>query len=223
MRILVVEDSERLRRAISTGLSASGFAVDVAPDGEAGLALAQHAPYEVIVLDLMLPKLDGLTMLDKLRRSGCQTHVLILSAKDAIDDRVKGLNLGADDYLSKPFAFDELLARVRALCRRQEQQKDTVLCVGLVALDTISRVVTVSGGAIELSRLEFGLLELLLRRRGRVLSRDYIIDQLYPSATAHESNVLEALVYSVRRKIQPNGAPEVIHTRRGQGYMIKAH
>lgn len=218
----MIEDSERLRRALNQGLTKCGFSVDVAVDGEEGLAHARQGIHSVIVLDLMLPKLDGLTVLKRLRGMGCQSHVLILSAMDQVGDRVSGLNLGADDYLAKPFEFSELLARVNALIRRSDGHKEIVLRAGPVELDTHARTVRVNGDMVTLSRLECGLLELLLRARGRALSQGQIIDQLYPADVLHESNAVEALVYSLRRKIQPKGTPDIVLTRRGQGYLIQA-
>jgi DNA-binding response OmpR family regulator len=222
MKILIVEDSERLRRSLGEGLRRSGFVVDVATDGEEGYAFATVNDYDVVVLDLMLPKLDGLTLLRRLRLQGKKTHVLILSAKDQVADRVAGLNLGADDYLAKPFSFDELVARLRALVRRRYAEKDPCLRAGPVELDTAAKAVRVAGAPVALAPLEYRLLELLMLRRGRVLARAEILDRLYDSAAEIASNVVEALVYALRRKIQPPGAAEIVVTRRGQGYLIEA-
>ena len=232
MRLLVVEDSERLRRSLSEGLRRSGFTVDVAGDGVAALAQTRAEAYAVVVLDLMLPKLDGLQVLQNMRRHGDQTHVLILSAKDQLPDRVAGLNLGADDYLAKPFAFEELLARVNALIRRRSEAKNPLLKAADVEVDTNARSVRVAGAPIALSRLEYELLTLLLRRRGRVLTRSQIVEALYDSASDNVSNVVEALVYSLRRKLQPSAAEaavggscsrrDIVVTRRGLGYLIEA-
>ena len=232
MRLLVVEDSERLRRSLSEGLRRSGFTVDVAGDGVAALAQTRAEAYAVVVLDLMLPRLDGLQVLQNMRRHGDQTHVLILSAKDQLPDRVAGLNLGADDYLAKPFAFEELLARVNALIRRRSEAKNPLLKAADVEVDTNARSVRVAGAPIALSRLEYELLTLLMRRRGRVLTRSQIVEALYDSASDNVSNVVEALVYSLRRKLQPSAAEaavggscsrrDIVVTRRGLGYLIEA-
>ena len=232
MRLLVVEDSERLRRSLSEGLRRSGFTVDVAADGEAALAQTCAETYAVIVLDLMLPKLDGLRVLQSMREQGDRTHVLILSAKDQVSERVAGLNLGADDYLAKPFAFDELLARVNALVRRRMEAKNPLLTAGDLEVDTNARTARVAGALVALSRLEHELLTLLIRRRGRVVTRAQIVDALYDSASDNVSNVVEALVYSLRRKMQQctataavgNSAPrrDIVVTRRGLGYLIEA-
>ena len=222
MKILIVEDSERLRRSLGEGLRKSGFAVDLASDGEEGLAFASAGDYDVVVLDLMLPKLDGLSLLRRLRGQGRTTHVLILSARDRVADRVAALNLGADDYLPKPFSFDELVARLRALVRRRYAEKNPLLCAGAVELDTAAKAVRVDGAPVSLAPLEYRLLELLMMRRGRVLTRAEILDRLYDSAADIASNVVEALVYALRRKVQRPGAPEIVVTRRGQGYLIEA-
>ena len=231
MRLLVVEDSERLRRSLSEGLRRSGFTVDVAGDGVAALAQTRAEAYAVVVLDLMLPRLDGLQVLQNMRQHGDQTHVLILSAKDQLPDRVAGLNLGADDYLAKPFAFEELLARVNALIRRRSEAKNPLLKAADVEVDTNARSVRVAEAPIALSRLEYELLTLLLRRRGRVLTRSQIVEALYDSASDNVSNVVEALVYSLRRKLQPSAAEaavggscsrrDIVVTRRGLGYVIE--
>ena len=222
MRLLIVEDSESLRRSLGEGLRRCGFAVDVAADGEEGLAFAELASHDAIVLDLMLPKLDGLSVLRRLRAQRIQTHVLVLSARGELRDRVELLNAGADDYLVKPFAFDELLARLQALVRRNYAEKAPVLAVGGLEIDTVARSVLLQGRRVELSALEYSLLELLALRRGRVTSRDEIIDRLYAAGGEPSSNVVEALVYSLRRKIQPPDAPPIILNRRGLGYLIES-
>jgi DNA-binding response OmpR family regulator len=222
MRLLIVEDSESLRRSLGEGLRRCGFAVDIAADGEEGLAFAEHAGYDAIVLDLMLPKLDGLELLRRLRAKKIQTHVLVLSARSELRDRIDLLNAGADDFLVKPFAFDELLARLQALVRRRYAEKAPVLAVGGLEIDTVARSVQLLGRRVDLSALEYSLLELLALRRGRVTSRDEILDRLYAVGGEPTSNVVEALIYSLRRKIQQPGAPSFIVTRRGLGYLIEA-
>ena len=221
MKLLVVEDSERLRRSLGQGLQRAGFAVDLAADGREGLAYAEVNDYDVIILDLMLPQVDGLTVLKSLRRQGKNTHVLILSAKDQVQDRILGLELGADDYLIKPFSFDELCARVRALVRRRYESKNPVLRIGDLEIDTARQQVSRSGEPLPLTPTEYSLFELLALRRGRVVSRDQILDHLYDSAAEVSSNVIEVLVCALRKKVQPEGAVPVIVTRRGRGYLIE--
>ncbi len=222
MKVLVVEDSESLRRSLGEGLRRSGFAVDVAADGDAGLSFAEHAGYDAIVLDLMLPKLDGLTLLRRLRAMKKKTHVLVLSARGKVRDRVELLNAGADDYLVKPFAFDELFARLHALVRRSYAEKFPILAFAGLEIDTTSKSVQLRGRPVELVGLEYGLLEVLALRRGRVTSREEILDRLYASGYEPTSNVVEALVYSLRKKIQPPGTLPIILNRRGVGYLIEA-
>ena len=222
MKLLVIEDSERLRRSLGQGLQRAGFAVDLTADGHEGLAYATINDYDVVILDLMLPQMDGLTVLRSLRRQGRNTHVLILSAKGEVEDRIHGLELGADDYLIKPFSFDELCARVRALIRRRYENKDPVLRVGGLEIDTARQRVSRSGQTLSLTPAEYSLLEFLALRRGRVVSRDQILDHLYDSAAEVSSNVIEVLVCALRKKIQPEGAEPVIITRRGRGYLIEA-
>ncbi|HWM92871.1 MAG TPA: response regulator transcription factor [Thermoanaerobaculia bacterium] len=222
MKLLVVEDSERLRRSLGQGLQRAGFAVDLTADGREGLAYAAFNDYDVIILDLMLPEVDGLTVLKTLRRQGKSTHVLILSAKDQVEDRIRGLELGADDYLIKPFSFDELCARVRALIRRRYESKDPVLRVGGLEIDTARQLASRDGKPLPLTPAEYALLEMLVMRRGRVVTREQILDHLYDSASEVASNVIEVLVCSLRKKVQPEGAPPVIVTRRGRGYLIEA-
>lgn len=222
MKLLVVEDSERLRRSLGQGLQRAGFAVDLTADGREGLAFAEVNDYDAIILDLLLPEIDGLTVLRRLRRQGKQTHVLILSAKDQVDDRIRGLELGADDYLVKPFSFDELCARVRALVRRRYASKDPVLRLGDLEIDTARQEASRAGRVLPLTPTELALLHLLALRRGRVVSREQILDHLYDSAADVSSNVVEVLVCSLRKKVQPAGAAPLIVTRRGSGYLIEA-
>jgi DNA-binding response OmpR family regulator len=222
MKLLVIEDSERLRRSLGQGLQRAGFAVDLTADGREGLAYATLNDYDVVILDLMLPQMDGLTVLKSLRRQGKNTHVLILSAKDQVEDRILGLELGADDYLIKPFSFDELCARVRALIRRRYESKDPVVRVGGLEIDTARQQVSRGGTPVPLTPTEYAFLELLILRRGRVVSRDQILGHLYDSAAEVSSNVIEVLVCSLRKKVQPESANPIIVTRRGRGYLIEA-
>lgn len=222
MKLLVIEDSERLRRSLGQGLQRAGFAVDLTADGLEGLAYAEVNDYDVIILDLMLPQMDGLTLLKSLRRQGRNTHVLILSARDQVQDRILGLELGADDYLVKPFSFEELCARVRALVRRRYESKNPVLRIGDLEIDTAQQRVSRNGEILSLTPAEYSLLELLALRRGRVVTREQILDHLYDSAADVSSNVIEVLVCALRKKIQPDGVDPIIVTRRGRGYLIEA-
>jgi DNA-binding response OmpR family regulator len=222
MKVLVIEDSERLRRSLQHGLSRSGFAVDVVGDGEDGLAWAAHGRYDAIVLDVMLPKLDGLSLLRRLRAAGSDTHVLILSAKDRVAERVDGLQLGADDYLTKPFDFDELVARLRALVRRRYGTKDPIHRVGCLEIDTGRRTVSYGDQQVELTAREFAVLEYLLARRGRVVGKRELLDHLYGGAAQGSENAVEVFVHQLRRKVDAaSGEVDVIRTRRGQGYVIE--
>lgn len=222
MKLLVIEDSERLRRSLGHGLRRAGFAVDLTGDGREGLAFAEVNDYDVIILDLMLPGMDGLAVLRTLRQKGRKTHVLILSARDQVQDRILGLELGADDYLVKPFAFEELCARVRALIRRRYETKNPRIALGGVEIDTAQQKVFLGGEPVALTPSEYALLELLALRRGRVVTREQILAQIYESETDVASNVVEVLICSLRKKVQPVGAPILIVTRRGSGYLIEA-
>jgi DNA-binding response OmpR family regulator len=223
MRVLVVEDSEKLRRSLVTALRRSGYAVDEAADGEQGLWQATSVEYDVVVLDLMLPGIDGLTIIRRLRERGNRTHILVLTAKDTIDDRVRGLQSGADDYLVKPFALAELLARVQALARRSANEKSPLLTLDRLTINTSSRTVTRDGAPVSLTPREYSLLEYLALRRGKVVSRTEIETHIYDSMVEPMSNVVDSAVCAVRRKIDPPDGPSVIETRRGMGYMIACH
>jgi DNA-binding response OmpR family regulator len=220
MRVLLVEDDRPLREALRQGLEEAGFAVDASADGEEGLWHARSAVHDVIVLDLMLPRVDGLTILSRLRREGSSVPVLILTARDTVEDRVKGLNLGADDYLVKPFAFAELLARVRALVRRRYDKKDPVLRVGDLEVDTAGRTVRRGHDTVNLSAREYALLEFLAARAGQVVSRTEIWEHVYDFHSDPESNVVDVYIGHLRKKIEQPGRPKLIHTRRGQGYLL---
>jgi DNA-binding response OmpR family regulator len=220
MKVLLVEDYPPLCEAVSQGLREEGFAVDVATDGDTGLWHATASDYDVVILDLMLPGMDGLTVLKRLRKSGRDTHVLILTAKDTTEDRVRGLDLGADDYLVKPFAFRELLARVRALVRRKYHTKDPTIRVADLEIDTTARTVRRAGRRIELSPREYALLELLAERAGEVVTRTDIWEHVYEFHSNAESNVVDVLIGHIRRKLEGPGLPKLIHTRRGHGYVL---
>jgi DNA-binding response OmpR family regulator len=219
--VLLVEDSERLRRSVGTALRRSGFAVDVTGDGQEGLWLAQSNEYDTIVLDIMLPGLDGLSIVQRLRDEGRAAHVLFLTAKDTVDDRVRGLRLGADDYLIKPFALDELLARVEALCRRTHGQKPRRLVVADLEIDTAERTVFRAGELVRLKPREYLLLEYLARRAGELVTRSEIEAYLYSDATELLSNVVDSAVSSLRKKLHRADAAPLIHTRHGFGYVMK--
>jgi DNA-binding response OmpR family regulator len=222
MRILLIEDSERLRRTVGGGLRKAGYAVDDAADGEEGLWAAQANTYDAIVLDLMLPKLDGLSLLRRLREAGNSTHVLILTARDAVEDRVLGLRAGSDDYLIKPFAFDELLARIEALVRRSHGTKRPVLSIGGLEIDLARRVARRGGRTLDLPPREFALLEFLALRQGQLVSRTQIESHIYDDQTQVMSNVVDSAIYSLRKKIDTPGEPSLIQTRRGMGYILEA-
>lgn len=218
MRILLIEDSERLRGAVASGLRKEGYAVDEAKDGKEGLWMVSENPYDVVVLDLGLPQIDGLTVLRRMREKDVRSHVLILSARDQVEDRVQGLTLGADDYLTKPFSFDELTARIRALLRRNYNAKSPILRVGEVALTTATRRVTVGEREVELTPREYALLEILLFRAGEVVSRQELWESLYEFEAEVSSNVVDVMVCSLRKKLGNDG---VIQTKRGHGYLVE--
>ena len=221
MKILVVEDSDRLRHALSEGLQRSGFVLDVAEDGQKGSIYAESFEYDVIILDLVLPKLDGLSLLKRLREEQNTAQILILSAKDEVRDRVRGLELGADDYMIKPFAFDELLARIKTLVRRRYQIKQSAIKVGRLTVDTAKRQARTNGKEIVLTPAEYNLLEHLALRRGRVISKSQLHNWLSSSDSEAVSNVVEVLVSNLRRKISSSGADRVIKTKRGFGYYVE--
>ncbi|MFT3917070.1 MAG: response regulator transcription factor [Anaeromyxobacteraceae bacterium] len=222
MRILVVEDTRPLARSIADGLSEEGFAVDVCHDGEDGLHLASEIAFDAIVLDRMLPSLDGLTVLSRLRAKGVRTPVLLLTALGEVRDRVDGLDAGGDDYLVKPFAFDELLARVRALVRRSQGHARNVLELGRLLLDLGARVASVDGAPLELSAKEFALLELLALARGKTFSRTEIAAKLYDEESDRDSNVIDVFVARLRRKLDAAGldGAALVVTMRGAGYRL---
>jgi len=221
MRVLLVEDSSRLQNSVGTALRKSGYAVDISGDGEEGLYLATTNDYDVIVLDIMLPGLDGLSLLARLRQKGKSTHVLLLTGKDTIEDRVTGLRAGADDYLVKPFALDELLARVEALARRSYGVKEPVIRVGDLEIDAAQRTARREGTAIDLRPQEFALLHYLALRRGNVVTRGEIEAHIYDDLAEPMSNVVESAVYRLRKKIDPPSGPSLIETRRGAGYLLR--
>ena len=221
MKLLLVEDSERLQRSLSIGLKKHGFALDQAFDGEQALAYTAVNEYDAIILDLILPKIDGLRVLSTLRAQGKDCHVLILSANDQTEDRVRGLDLGADDYLVKPFAFDELVSRLHALDRRRSGVKNPVIEFEGVRIDSVARQIFFDDQLISMTPHEYRLMEFLARRKGRVFSHDQLIDQLYNAGSYVTRNAVEAHVCSLRKKLKSVGAPNLIKTRRGFGYLIE--
>ncbi|MBU4276139.1 MAG: response regulator transcription factor [Proteobacteria bacterium] len=220
MRLLVIEDYAPLRKAVVRALQEAGYAVDATGEGQEGLWYAQSNDYDLVVLDLMLPGLDGWSILRSLRGEGIQTHVLILTARDAVEDRVEGLDLGADDYLVKPFALDELMARVRALLRRQYQSKSPLIKVADLELNQATRQVRRSGQEIDLTRREYALLEYLALRAREVVSRNEIWEHLYEFNSQAQSNVVDVYIGYLRKKLDRPGLVPLIHTRRGQGYWL---
>jgi two-component system, OmpR family, response regulator len=222
MRLLLVEDDLKIASFVIKGLESAGFAVDHAANGVDGLALAVSEPYDVAIIDLMLPKLDGLSIIEKLRSQKSGLPILILSAKRTVDDRVKGLQSGSDDYLTKPFAFTELLARVQALIRRASGQiEPTQLVVGDLCLNLLTRQVVRGGAAIVLQPLEFSLLEYLMRNAGRLVSKTMIMEHVWDYNFDPQTNVVEVRICRLREKIDKGFSHKLIHTIRGVGYVIR--
>ncbi|MBM3760631.1 MAG: response regulator transcription factor [Acidobacteria bacterium] len=220
MRILVVEDEKRIADFLGRGLESAGYSVDIAPDGQTALDLVHATDYDLITLDLMLPEMDGMKVLEKIRNRKTNPPVLILSARGAVEDRVKGLELGADDYLTKPFAFVELLARVRVLLRRGQPTPEK-LVVGELTLDCIRRKVTHSGENIELAPKEFSILEYLMRNKGRPLSRTMIVENVWDMDYDGLTNIVDVYIRHLRSKIDDRYTQKLIHTVRGVGYMLE--
>ena len=221
MKILLVEDHKLLARSLKQALEEDGFAVDLAVSGDEADAKARGAIYDVVILDLMLPKIDGLTLLKGWRKDGLTFHVLILTAMGTLEDKVLGLNLGADDYLPKPFELTEFLARVRALVRRGHQAKDPILRIHDLEIDTGARSVRRAGKDIYLTPREFSLLRFLCYHRGKVVTRSMVWEHLYDENDDNTSNVVDVYVRYLRNKIDKNFTPPLILTRWGEGYMIK--
>src|SRR5512146_2109880 len=221
MKILVVEDEPKTGDYLKQGLTESGFVVDLVRDGNDGLHAAVTESYDLIVLDIMLPGMDGWSVLRSLREAGHGTPVLFLTARDHVEDRVKGLELGADDYLVKPFAFSELLARVRSLLRRGKAKEPEVMRVADLELDLLRRRVTRGGQRIDLTAKEFGLLELLMRRQGEVLPRSLIASQVWDMNFDSDTNVIDVAVRRLRAKVDDAFTPHLIRTVRGMGYVLE--
>lgn len=222
MRILVVEDDKKIASLVVRGMEQAGFAVDHAEDGEDALHLALSEPYDAAIMDVMLPKLDGLTIIERMRQKKIHTPVIVLSAKRSVDDRVRGLQTGGDDYLVKPFSFSELLARVHALIRRASHEPEpSRLLMGELTLDLLTREVIRSGKKIDLQPREFSLLEYLMRNSGRVVSKTMIIEHVWGYSFDPQTNVVDVLVSRLRNKVDRDFENKLIHTHRGVGYAIK--
>jgi two-component system copper resistance phosphate regulon response regulator CusR len=221
MRLLIVEDEKKTAAYLRKGLSENGYVVDVAHDGRDGSALALRGTYDLIILDVNLPGKDGWAVLADARREGVKTPVLFLTARDLVADRVRGLELGADDYLVKPFAFSELLARLRSLTRRGQERRPEALKLGDLRLDLLAHSAQRGGKRLDLSPKDFALLALLLRRQGEVLSRALILEQVWDMNFDTETNVVDVAIRRLRAKVDGPPAPKLIHTVRGSGYVLK--
>ena len=222
MRVLVIEDDKKIASFVVKGFKQAGFAVDHASDGDDGIHLALHESYDAAVIDIMLPKLDGLSLIEELRRNKINTPVIILSAKRSVDDRIKGLQTGSDDYLTKPFSFSELLARVQALIRRASGAAETTLLTfGNLSMDILKREVTRADKRINLQPREFALLEYLMRNAGRMVSKTIIMEHVYDYNFDPQTNVVDVLVCRLRNKVDRDFEKKMIHTIRGVGYVLK--
>lgn len=221
MRILVIEDEKKVAGFIKKGMEEETYAVDVAVDGEEGLAMAEVNQYDLIILDLMLPKIDGLEVLTRCREKKINTPILLLTAKDSVEDKVTGLNKGADDYLTKPFAFSELLARSRSLLRRGQGEAKTVLKLADLSLDMVSHKVNRNGEEVELTGKEYSLLEYFMRNQSRVLTRTMIAEHVWDYNFDTFTNVIDVYINHLRKKIDKDHPKKLLHTLRGVGYVLK--
>jgi DNA-binding response OmpR family regulator len=221
MRLLLIEDNPALRDSIAQYLREAGYIVDVEASGDEGLWAASENPYDVILLDLMLPDVDGMEILRRLRAKGNQVHILVISARDGLEDRLEALDAGGDDYLVKPFALSEALARVRALLRRSYARKSPVLELADLRLDPMRRTVRRGERVIELTPLEYRLLEYLFYRVGEVVTRADIWERVFEDSSGGSSNTVDVYIGYLRKKLRAEGAPNLIHTRRGQGYILE--
>jgi DNA-binding response OmpR family regulator len=221
MRLLLVEDSERLQGSLGKAFRQAGYALDISGDGEDGLWLAESNDYDAIILDVMLPKLDGLKVLARLRQKGRQTPILLLTARDTLENRVEGLQTGADDYLVKPFALQELMARIQALCRRQYGNKTNSIIVADLEIDMSARSARRGGRPLDLTAREYMLLEYLALRRGQIVTRTEVETHIYGESTDLMSNAVDSAICALRKKLESAGSPQLIHTKRGLGYTLK--
>jgi heavy metal response regulator len=221
MRILVIEDEKKIADFVRRGLKEEGYSVDVAGDGEEGYLLAVDEEYDLIVLDLNLPKMDGITLCRRMREDKLPTPVLMLTVRDSVKDKVLGLDSGADDYLTKPFAFEELLARIRALLRKREAQIPTELCAGDLVLDLITHTVTRAGQEVPLTVKEYALLEYLMRHEGHIVSRTMIAEHVWDINFDTQTNVIDVHINHLRKKIDSGHPKKLIHTVRERGYCLK--
>ena len=221
MRVLIVEDEKDLAAIIKQGLEEEGYIVDVAHDGEDGLYMAENYPVDAIILDIMLPKMDGLAVLSKLRTKAIATPVLLLTARDATLDKIKGLDTGADDYLTKPFDFTELMARLRSLMRRKGMVKEAVIRIADLEINTASRVVSRGGHQVQLSAREYALLEYLAYNKDKVVTRTDIVEHIYSEDSEMDSNVVDVYINYLRNKIDKGFGTKLIHTVRGTGYILR--
>ncbi len=221
MRILIVEDEKKVSSFIKKGLEEEYYAADIAGDGKQGLKLAENEEYDLIIMDIMLPFIDGITLTKELRKRKISTPILMLTVKDSTEAKVEGLDAGADDYLTKPFAFEELIARIRALLRRNEKIKATTLEVKGITLDLISHRVIKNGTEIILTPKEFAILEYMLRNKNKVVSRTKLVEHVYDYHFDTETNVIDVFINKLRAKIENGTDPPIIHTVRGVGYIIK--
>ena len=221
MRITLIEDEKQLANIVKKGLEEEGYSVDVAHDGEEGLYMVENYPSDVVILDIMLPLLDGISILSSMRKKGIKTPVLLLTAKDTITDKIKGLDSGADDYLTKPFEFGELLARIRALIRRKADIKDTVIRIGDLEINTANREIKRGGKTIQLSAKEYAMLQYMAYNKDKIVSRTDLIEHIYDENFDTNSNVLDVYVNFLRNKIDKGFKKKMIHTVRGAGYILK--
>ncbi|OGW03921.1 MAG: DNA-binding response regulator [Nitrospinae bacterium RIFCSPLOWO2_01_FULL_39_10] len=221
MRITLIEDEKQLANIVKKGLEEEGYSVDVAHDGEEGLYMVENYPSDVVILDIMLPLLDGISILSSMRKKGIKTPVLLLTAKDTITDKIKGLDSGADDYLTKPFEFGELLARIRALIRRKADIKDTVIRIGDLEINTANREIKRGGKTIQLSAKEYAMLQYMAYNKDKIVSRTDLIEHIYDENFDVNSNVLDVYVNFLRNKIDKGFKKKMIHTVRGAGYILK--
>lgn len=221
MRILIIEDEKHLAEILKKGLEENGFTVDMSFDGEEGLYMAETYPYDAVLLDIMLPRVDGLTILDNLRKKEMDVPVLLITAKGEVEERVKGLDIGADDYIAKPFDFSELLARLKAVIRRSKGKPSPIIKIGDLIIDTNSRTVKRAEKEIKLSATEYKILEYLAINSGRVVSRTELIDHIYDFEFDLDSNVIDVYINYIRNKIDKGSNKQLIQTMRGVGYVLK--